>query len=269
VIAQPEVWKGIFREAHGQEERAKDLLLTRLTLKAANDPSFQRELRDDPDAVVRREAKELDIKPSKSLIEAAGKAATAAIPGLEQARVQTLVFTTIEDMRTSFKLTLELSRWLFFAGILLVMVAFVAGLFNASSSSVAVSGGSGALSLLLSAVMNPLDRIRNAAGNLVQIQAAYLAFYKQLTILGGGDVLAREEIIAYAREIREASSGLAKTITGALEGARATPLKTEPDKPPPAGSDGGRARQRTAAKTTAATSGRKRTKGSQQPSPSN
>jgi hypothetical protein len=107
-------------------------------------------------------------------------------------------------------------------------VAFVAGLFNANSTSVAVSGGSGALSLLLSAVMNPLDRIRSAAGNLVQIQAAYLAFYKQLTILGGsGDSLRREEIIAYAQEIREASSGLAKTITGALEGTRAPPLKTE------------------------------------------
>ena len=190
MIAQPEIWKGIFREAHGQEERAKDLLLTRLTLKAANDPNFQRELRDDPDAVVRREAKELDIKPSKSLIEAAGKAATAAIPGLEQARVQTLVFTAIlGGCFASFavRALMELSRWLFFAGILLVMVAFVAGLFNASSSSVAVSGGSGALGLLLSAVMNPLDRIRNAGGNLVQIQAAYLGVLQaQLPILGGG-----------------------------------------------------------------------------------
>ena len=76
--------------------------------------------------------------------------------------------------------------------------------------------------------MNPLDRIRNAAGNLVQIQAAYLAFYKQLYILGErSETLTREEVISYAQELRKAGNDLAQTITGALEGTRAASLSAE------------------------------------------
>ena len=138
-----QTWQSVFKKARSQDDQAKELLLGRLTLKAASDPNFQRELRSDPDEVVRREAKELDIKPTKGLIEAAGKVASAAIPGFEEAKVQALVFTTIEDMRTSFKLTLDLSRWLFIAELVLVSVSFVAGAFRASNWSVAVSGGAG------------------------------------------------------------------------------------------------------------------------------
>ena len=204
-------------EARNQESYAQELLLGKLTRKAADDPEFREELRAHPERVVRREAGDLQVAVTKGVVESV-KVLSAAIPGADADKVQKLIFMTIEDMRKSFTMTLQLSQWLFFAGLVMVAGAFCAALFEQKLWAAGIAGGSGSLSLLLSAVMNPLDRIRGAAGNLAQIQAAYLAFYKQLYILGVGvEQLSRDEAIAYAHELQQAANVMVESIGGALD----------------------------------------------------
>src|SRR5262249_2156136 len=105
-------WKRAIGEAEDQEAKAQALLVGQLTLKAAADPGFKHALRSDPKKVIEREAAALAIQPTEGAVEAAGRLVNAAIPGTDIQKVQDLIFTTIEDMRRSFRLTLELSRWL-------------------------------------------------------------------------------------------------------------------------------------------------------------
>lgn len=211
-------WRQIIGEAEDQEAKTQALLVGQLTLKAAADPSFKEELRSNPKSVIEREAASLAIEPTSHVVDAVGRSFSAAIPGADVQKVQDLIFTTVDDLRRSFKLTLDLSRWLFFAGLGMVALAFGAALVSDKLWAVGVSGGSGALSLLLSAVMNPLDRIRGAAGNLAQVQASYLAFYRQLYILGTStETLSRVDAISFSEEIRKAATAMVDSVGNALE----------------------------------------------------
>ena len=225
-------WSKILAEAQSQEKLAREKetekVISWMAKEAVANPKIQFQIRSDPKGVAQRATQELGIPVNKRLVEVAEKELSAAVPGFDEARVQEMVFTTIVDLRTSFRMTLDLSRWLFIAGLCLVIISLLAGIFGVNDLSIGVSGGAGALSLLLSAVMNPLDRIRNAAGNLVQFQAAYLAFYKQLYMLGGHiDALSGKEVIAYAGEIRKAAGDLSRNIIGALDKTRTSAVKSD------------------------------------------
>ena len=216
-----------------QEVDVQEMLLGKLALKAAKDPTFRQELRSDPQKVAQREADDLNIKLPQDVVEATDKLFNSAVPGANAQRVEELVFTTIDDMRKSFGLTLQLSTWLFIAGLLMIGAAFLTALVSDKLWAVGVTGGSGALSLLLSAVMNPLDRIRNAAGNLAQIQMAYLSFYKQLYILGdGGESLTREDALAYSQQIQKAATAMVDSVSSALDKSRAEVSGVKPSRPP-------------------------------------
>jgi hypothetical protein len=211
-------WQQILNDAEDQEATTQALLVGQLTLKAAADPHFRQELQSKPKSVIQREAESLSIEPNERVVDAVGRAFSAAIPGADTDKVQKLIFDTVDDMRRSFKLTLELSRWLFFAGLGMVALAFGAALLSDKLWAVGVSGGSGVLSLLLSAVMNPLDRIRAAAANLAQVQASYLAFYKQLYILGTStETLTRADAVSFSEELRKAATAMVDSVGTALE----------------------------------------------------
>jgi len=63
------------------------------------------------------------------------KVLSAAIPGADADKVQKLIFMTIEDMRKSFTMTSSFRSWLFFAGLVMVVAAFCAALFEQNSGS--------------------------------------------------------------------------------------------------------------------------------------
>jgi hypothetical protein len=167
--------------------------------------------------VLQREGKG-QIQPAPAIAEAANALLSSAVPGADAKRVEDLVFNTVDDMRKSFNLTLVLSKWLFIAGLVMLALAFLAALGSDKLWAVGVSGGAGILSLLLSALRNPLDRIRNAAGNLAQIQAAYLGFYKQLYMLGSGAPASstREDTVAYASAIQQAAQAMVSAVGTAI-----------------------------------------------------
>lgn len=213
-----DTWQRIVSSTDQEAAKNEALLVGQLTLKAAKDARFREELQAEPTSVIKREAASLSIEANERVVDAVGKAFSAAIPGADTGKVQELIFETVDDMRRSFKMTLELSRWLFFAGLGMVALAFCAALFSDKLWAIGVSGGGGALSLLLAATMNPLDRIRGAAANLAQVQAAYLAFYKQLYILGTTtETLNRADAISFSEELRKAANAMVESVSAALE----------------------------------------------------
>jgi hypothetical protein len=205
--------------ARRQEERTQGELVGDIMLRAATNAALRDELTKDPAKVLQRETAG-QLTPE--VAEKAARMLSVAIPGTDAEKVEKLVFDTVEDMRRSFKMTLELSRWLFFAGLAMLALAFGAA-FGSNHLAVGLSGSGGIISLLLSALRNPLDRVRNAAANLAQIQASYLGFYKQLYILGARvEGLSHDDTIAYARAINEAANGMVVSVNSAFEnGVRA------------------------------------------------
>ena len=71
--------------------------------------------------------------------------------------------------------------------------------------------------------MNPLDRIRNAAANLVQVQVAYLSYYKQLTMLGGDnrELMTLETAVRYSEELRKGAVETIEAVQKIVEATKA------------------------------------------------
>lgn len=210
------------RIARDQESKARLLLWDRISDKAASDERFRQQLAENPEQVVSREAGALASNTGEpvskdtvdKLAEKVRKTYSMVVPQIGQDRVENLVFGTIEDMRTSFKLSLRLSTILFYSGLVMVAVAFVFALLRGEKAITLLFGGGGIVSLLVSSlVLSPLNRVRDAAGDLVQLQMAYLAYYKQLYLLGGGtEPLPKADAIEYAREIDRAATSLISSV---------------------------------------------------------
>ena len=66
-------------------------------------------------------------------------------------------------------------------------------------------GGGGIVTVISYAIMNPLDRIRNAAANLVQIQIAYVSYCKQLNMLDSSikDHISPADAVKFSSELRK------------------------------------------------------------------
>jgi hypothetical protein len=202
--------------AREEEKKAQSLLWERLTTRAFEDPDFKKRLVAEPKKVIEMEAKNLQDQsgqnvevPTSVVHDVTARARdtfSAAVGEIDLKQVTDLVFGTIKDVRRSFNLTLVLCQVLFYAGLAMVAAAFIMTLIGGKQWASILFGVSGVASVLISAfVLGPLDRIRDAAGNLIQLQMAYLAYYNQLYLLGGGRNLQREEAFLYAQEIDRAA----------------------------------------------------------------
>ncbi len=201
------------------DPEARERILGQLALKASDDPRFREALRRNPDQVVESEAARLNIKASpedlKDVGEKAREIASRTVPDAAGAEVKEMVFRTIRDIEASFRLTLTLAKVLFGVGLAMTLASFVMLIFAHDKVSAAIFGAGGVLGLILGTVVNTLDRVRDAAANLVQIQMAYLAYYKILHMLGpAGESASREESIAYAHAL----SANVLEIIGSLQG---------------------------------------------------
>jgi hypothetical protein len=206
--------------AREQESQARLLLWDVVSEKAASDEKYRRQLAENPEQVIRQEASALPGKAGQQidvsqetidkLAEKARNTYSIVVPQIGQNKVEELIFGTIEDMRTSFKLTLRLSQVLFYAGLGMVVTAFVVALAGGQELITLLFGASGMVSMLISSlVLSPLNRVQTAACDLVQLQMAYLAYYKQLYLLGSGnEPLPKADAIDFAREIDRAAASL-------------------------------------------------------------
>jgi len=216
--------------AASQEEQTRQLLWQHIQHKAVVDRTFREQLAENPREVVASEAEQM-VDPSghkvqigtavvEKIAEQAEETFSSVVPEIAAKRVEQLIFGTIEDIRTSFKITLLLSQVLFYSGLLMTIAAFVAGLSGGEKMTALLFGAGGVGSMLISSlVLSPLDRVQNAAGNLVQLQMAYLAYYKQLYLLGGtgGKSLAKDDAVGYAREIDRAAISLISSVQTYIE----------------------------------------------------
>jgi hypothetical protein len=215
--------------ARKQEDQSRLLLWDLISEKAASNEQFRQQLTKNPEQVIRQEAgvlanvtgQQLDVSKDTvdKLAEKAIKTFSVFMPQIGQDRVEELIFGTIEDMRTSFKLTLRLSQVLFYSGLVMVAVAFVVALTAAEKLVPLLFGAGGLANVLLSSlVLSPLNRVQDSAGDLVQLQMAYLAYYKQLSLLGGSSQeMSRDDAIAFSREIDRAALSLISSVQSNVE----------------------------------------------------
>jgi hypothetical protein len=213
--------------ASDQEHQARDLLRELVFERAERDPQFKKALVQDPERVVREEARKIPTQGGGQAVEEvaqkmrtltvqevaqeARQRFSTAIIGASETQVTELVFGTLANVRTSFRRTLLLSQWLFLTGLALTVASFLVAVFGEKDLIAGIFGGGGVLTLISHAVMNPLDRIRNAAANLVQVQIAYVSYYKQLSMLGGqdGHAMSIDDAVKYSTELRK---GAVETI---------------------------------------------------------
>jgi len=213
-----------FDQAHKvaseQENQARLFLWDLISEKAVSNEDFRKQLTENPEKMILQEAGSLtdlagdQIKVNKDIVdnlaEKARKTYSLVLPEIGQQKVEDLIFGTIEDMRNSFKLTLRLSQVLFYSGLSMVIVTFIAALAGGKESIILLFGAGGIASMLLSSlVVSPLNRVQNAADELVKLQMAYLAYYKQLYLLGKeSKLLQKDDAIEYAREIGRAAKSI-------------------------------------------------------------
>lgn len=203
-----------------QEKQSSDLLREKIAARAKIEPEFRRALARDPAGTVAAEARRIGVEAEPELVEETRQKYSTAIVGATEEQVNELVFGTLRDVQRSFYLTMVLARWLFGVGLTMTVAAFVTGLwFSGKETISALFGAGGLLTLISYVVMNPMDRIRNAAANLVQIQIAYVAYYKQLSLLGGSlqERVGLDEAIRYAKELREGAETMIQALQGIVK----------------------------------------------------
>jgi len=213
--------------AESQEAMLREMLWERVSEKANQDADFRNELISDPKKAVESEAQQIPALAGKDVATAVVEKVAAqarsiyssALPDLATDKVEDLIFGTIADVKRAYTLTLLLSQVLFYAGLAMVVAGFVAGLMGGEKLISLFFGSGGIASMLISSlIVSPLDRVQNAAGNLVQLQMAYLAYYKQLYLLGGNDAkISREDALAYAREIDHLTLSLMGSVQDFVE----------------------------------------------------
>jgi len=198
--------------AADNETQSAELLWGHVISRASQDESFRRNLANNPEQTLTREAETLNISVAPEQLHAAKALFSPAVPGIDRAKVEALIFSTIEDVRKSFNMTLQLSRFLFYTGVLLLLMSAVFT-WTKGAAAGSIFGAAGALSLVTSLIRSPLDRIRNAGANLVQLQMAYLAYYNLLYLLGSrGERLAFADAQKYAEEFRQTATVMVSAV---------------------------------------------------------
>jgi ABC-type multidrug transport system fused ATPase/permease subunit len=206
------------KTAAEREAQAGELLWGQVTMRAANDEGFREQLAKKPEETLKREAERLQIPVSKEDLDTAKQLfGSPALPGIDHVKVENLIFGTIEDVRRSFNMTLSLARALFIVGLLMLVASAVLTIWKGAQAG-SIFGIGGVASLVSSLLLNPLDRIRNAGANLVQIQMAYLAYYNLMYLLGSrNERLNVADSKAYAEELREAATSMVSAVQEIVE----------------------------------------------------
>jgi hypothetical protein len=210
------------RVAATQEANLREMLWDRVSEKAKVDEDFRKELVIDPKRAVEIEAKQIsalqgtDVTPAvvEKVAARVRETYSSIVPDLAADRVENLIFGTIEDIKRAYTITLLLSQVLFYAGLAMVVAGFVAGLISGEKLISLFFGSGGIASMLISSlIVSPLDRVQNSAGNLVQLQMAYLSYYKQLYLLGGNNAsVARDDAMVYSKEIDRVTLSLMGSV---------------------------------------------------------
>ena len=236
-----EAFKAANDIAREQEIQAQTLLWERIDNKAKSDERFRQLLVQNPKHTIAKEAEALKnergekIKVDPGVVESVTEKARAKyssiVPEVAAQKVEDLIFGTLKDVRRSFNITLLLSQVLFYSGLLMMIAAFVVALASGEEFISLIFGAGGLGGVLISSLItSPLNRVQNAAGDLIQLQMAYLAYYKQLYLLGGEiNSLSHGEAISYAREIDRAAKSIMSSIQKYVE-------KEEKSKSPASGS---------------------------------
>ena len=195
--------------------------------KASLDENFRKELATNPERAIEIEAKQIsdlqgtEVTPSvvAKVTERVRQTYSSIVPDLATDRVEELIFGTIKDVKRAYSITLLLSQVLFYAGLAMVVAAFIVGLSSGEKLISLFFGTGGIASMLISSlVVSPLDRVQNAAGNLVQLQMAYLSYYKQLYLLGGNNAaVTRDDALAYSKEIDRVTLSLMGSVKSYVE----------------------------------------------------
>lgn len=180
----------VLRTAIEQEDRATSMLLEQVAQQARADESFKRHLAKEPEKAIQDVAQRLPEADRKAIGEkqvaqvaevVRAGISSSVLPEIDVEKVQDLVFGTIEDARHSFKLSLRLTQFLFYAGLAMVAVAFIVMvLYQTDKVPSLIFGAVGVSGVVTSLLLNPLDRVQNAAGNLIQLEMAFLSYYKIL-----------------------------------------------------------------------------------------
>jgi hypothetical protein len=205
----------LLERAMAQEAQARQLLLDEVTYRASKDPEFRQLVVQQPDKAVRQVVKDLPSEKRGAVNERTINDTTEKIrslspvlPGLKEEKVEHMVFTTIDDTRHSYKISLRLTQVLFYSGLVMIAVTFLS-LFFLKSDQLAViifGGGSGFLGVVTALLVNPIDRVQNVAGNLVQLEIVFLSYYKQITMLSLPANLCDDPkvVVQYSHEVRQA-----------------------------------------------------------------
>lgn len=204
-----------------------ELLWGHVVSKAANDEEFRQNLVRNPEETVKKVATTLGVEVEPEQLKEMKKVFSPALPGVDLTKVEDLLFSTFADIREGFQTTVNLAKYLFFAGLAMLVAALVLAAFQRSATWLFGSGG--IISVIVSLVVNPLDRIRNAGANLVQIQMSYIAYYNLLDLLGRRrENLSVDETGRYAKELRESASSMVGTLQSVLDNAQKYQYHTIP-----------------------------------------
>jgi len=208
------------RTAIRQENNlAREALLRVVEGRIKGDEAFRRQFQLNPDKAVLDAASDLPEEQAKKVDPMAVKdvvsKAQSILPGIEVEDLRELVKNTINDARQAFNLSLRLTKHLFYYGLIVTATTLAFSFFSEDKEwiTVAIGTGGGALGIIGSLVINSVDRVQNAAGNLIQIEIAFLGYYKQLTFFARPWEKADPQTPAiYASEVRQAMLETVKLV---------------------------------------------------------
>jgi hypothetical protein len=205
-----------------QENRVTGLLLEEVAQQARTDASFRQRLAKEPEQAIQEIAAKLPEADRKVIgekqvarvAEVVRAGSSSVLPEIDVEKVQDLVFGTIGDARHSFKLSLRLTQVLFYSGLVMVAVAFIVMvLYQTDKVPSLIFGAVGVSGVVTSLVLNPLDRVQNAAGNLIQLEIAFLSYYKVLYLFNRPPrELSVKDAIKVSREIQTISEDVVASI---------------------------------------------------------
>jgi CheY-like chemotaxis protein len=133
-------------------------------------------------------------------------------PGLGDEDLQALVKSTLDGAATSLRRTAIANIAVLGIGASLVLGSSVVAVVMESWEAVTF-GGFGLVGVVTSLVSNPLRSIAAGARRLVQVQAAYLGFLNQLSLLGGsGPPENEKELIARSVQLDKATTSLLESL---------------------------------------------------------
>lgn len=229
-----------------QQDRATRLLLQQVAQQARGDSAFKQRLVREPEKAVREVAEKLPEAERKALgdkqvgnvTEVVEAVSSSILPEIDAKKVEGIVLGTIEDARRSFTLSLRLTQILFYAGLVMVGIAFLVAVFSQTDQVPSlIFGAVGVSGVFTSLLLNPLDRVQNAAANLIQLEISFLSYYKLLYLFHyPANELSVKDSIKIGQEMQQISLNIVAAIQNYCEhwpdGSAKASVDSNPQEPP-------------------------------------